>query len=152
MKKQSGKILIAVAVVNAIGCVAPCRAEGTLVAHYEFDNPENLGLDSSGMDNHADVSNVQRMLGRFGGGAFFDESISSSFVKSDGLTGFTGKPGVTLAAWVKLDEGTTGFDGIISQDSGTCCENRILLHNVDRKPFINLSEHDDRHLMDAPPG
>ena len=120
-----------------------------LVAHYEFEDPNNLGLDSSGMDNHAEVSDVEQVEGQFGQGGFFDETLPSSFVVLDGLNGFTGKPGVTLAAWVKLDEATTGFDGIISQDPGGCCQNRILLH-PDHNVFINLSEHNDRHLTGGP--
>ena len=73
-------------------------------------------------------------------------AVSSKF---DGLDGYTGKPGMTLAAWVNLDPATSGFDGIISQDGGGCCEHRILLH-PNQQPFINLSEHDDRHLTLAP--
>lgn len=122
----------------------------TLVAHYEFEDASDLGRDSSGMENHADdVIDVEQVSGQFGQAAFFDEALGSSFVKYDGLNGFTGKPGVTLAAWVKLDEFTTGYDGIISQDAGGCCDNRILLH-PNQQPFINLSEHDDRHLTAAP--
>jgi hypothetical protein len=130
------------------------RRPPVLVAHYEFEDPDDLGHDSSGMENHAEVSEVVQVEGNtdagFGQGAFFDESLASSFVQTGGLSGFTGKPGVTLAAWVKLDENTTGYDGIISQDPGGCCQNRILLepgHNV----FINLSEHSDRNLSGGPP-
>ncbi|MCA9217826.1 MAG: LamG domain-containing protein [Planctomycetales bacterium] len=124
----------------------PSYGEGILVAHYEFEDPDDCGKDSSGMGNDADeVFEVEQVDGVFGNGAFFDETLQSNFVKYDGLEGFTGKPGVTLAAWVRLDEATTGFDGIISQDAGGCCQNRILLH-PNQQPFINLSEHDDRHL------
>ena len=128
----------------------PDQPSSALVAHYEFEDPNNLGLDSSGMENHAEVTDVAQVEGKFGQGGFFDETLPSSFVKEGGLSGFTGKPGVTLAAWVKLDEATSGFDGIISQDSGACCDNRILLH-PDHSAFINLSEHSDRHLSSGPP-
>ena len=124
---------------------------GTLVAHYEFEDEDDLGKDSSGMGNHADdVIEVEQVDGKIGNAAFFDEAFGSSFVKYDGLDGFTSKPGVTLAAWVNLDEASTGFDGIISQDGGGCCEHRILLH-PQNQPFINLSEHDDRHFNFADP-
>ena len=122
--------------------------ETVLVAHYQFEDPENLGLDSSGKDNHAEVADVEQVEGRIGMAGFFDESFPSSFVKEGGLEGFTGKPGVTLAAWVKLHEDTSGFDGIISQDSGSCCENRILLHPSNNL-FVNLSQHQDENLTEA---
>jgi hypothetical protein len=123
-----------------------------LVAHYEFEDPDDLGLDSSGNENHAEVvEEVEQVDGpdEFGKGGFFDESLASNFHIGPLDGGFTGKPGVTLAAWVKLDEASTGFDGIISQDAGGCCQNRILLH-PDHAVFINLSEHADRHLSSGP--
>ena len=141
---------VSVCAIVAAVCSGPTSEAATLVAHYEFEDADDLGKDSSGMGNHADdVIEVEQVAGQFGQGAFFDESLGSSFVKFGGLDGFTGKPGVTLAAWVNLDEATTGFDGIISQDAGACCDNRILLH-PENTPFINLSEHDDRHLTGAP--
>ncbi|MCB1094728.1 MAG: LamG domain-containing protein [Verrucomicrobiae bacterium] len=123
--------------------------KATLVAHYEFEDPNNLGLDSSGNGNDAVVAEVEQVEGMFGQAGFFDEALGSSFVQEGGLKGFVGKPGVSLAAWVKLDENTTGYDGIISQDPGGCCQNRILL-TADHNLFINLSEHDDRNLTDGP--
>ena len=149
--KHRCRLLFSVAtMVLFIAALASSQA-AELVAHYEFEDPNDLGHDSSGNDNHAEtVESVNQVEGQFGQGAFFDEGEGSNFYKSDGLTGFTGKPGVTLAAWVKLDEATTGFDGIISQDSGACCDNRILLHSGTHKPFINLSEHADRHLDAGP--
>ena len=149
MLRKQQTLLSVAAVVMTVFLIASSQA-ATLVAHYEFEDPDNLGFDSSGMENHADeVFEVEQVDGQFGQGAFFDESFASSFVKFGGLEGFTGKPGVTLAAWVNLDAATTGFDGIISQDAGSCCDNRILLH-PNQQPFINLSEHDDRHLTSAP--
>lgn len=141
--------LMSVTLAVALLSVTSSHA-ATLVAHYEFEDSDDLGRDSSGMENHADdVIEVEQVDGQFGQAAFFDEFAGSSFVKFGGLEGFTGKPGVTLAAWVNLDEATTGFDGIISQDAGSCCDNRILLH-PNQQPFINLSEHSDRHLTTAP--
>ena len=149
MKKN--KYLSVVAVIIAMLLSGAAFGAGTLVAHYEFEDANVLGKDSSGMGNDADdVIEVEQVDGQIGKGAFFDEFAGSSFVKYDGLEGFTGKPGVTLAAWVSLDEETTGFDGIISQDAGGCCDNRILLH-PNNNPFINLSEHDDRHFASADP-
>ncbi|MGK0185398.1 MAG: hypothetical protein ACI9R3_001176 [Verrucomicrobiales bacterium] len=129
----------------------PAAGEVVLVAHFEFEDPDNLGLDSSGKGNDADeVTEVVQVEGQFGQAAFFDESLPSSFVKTGGLSGFTGKPGVTLAAWVKLDDATSGYDGIISQDAGGCCDNRVLLQPDSHLPFINLSEHQDVPINDAP--
>ena len=117
---QTHRVLSVAAMVLAVFSFSvPAFGAGTLVAHYEFEDADDLGKDSSGMGNDADeVFEVEQVEGQFGQGAFFDESLGSSFVKFDGLNGFSGKPGVTLAAWVSLDGATTGFDGIISQDGG----------------------------------
>lgn len=121
-----------------------------LVAHFEFEDSGNLGHDSSGMGNHiTTISDVTQEEGKFGSGAYFDEERSSVFRLDGGLNGFTGLPGRTFAAWVKLDSAATGFDGILSQDSGGCCNTRLLTH-PDRRPFINLTEHLDRHLTGSP--
>ncbi|MDA0813450.1 MAG: hypothetical protein O3C21_13810 [Verrucomicrobia bacterium] len=111
VNRQIALLYSTAAALVAVFAVSAARAAGTLVAHYEFEVPNDLGHDSSGKDNHAEVSDVTQVEGPFGRGGFFDESLPSSFVKSGGLNGFTGKPGVTLAAWVKLDEASTGFDG-----------------------------------------
>ena len=143
------RVLLVVAMIT-VALSVPASQAAELVAHYEFEDANDLGKDSSGKGNHADdVIEVEQVEGVFGQAAYFDETLSSSFVKFDGLDGFTSKPGVTLAAWVSLDAATTGFDGIISQDGGGCCEHRILLH-PNQQPFINLSEHSDRHLTQAP--
>jgi hypothetical protein len=145
-------IVLTVCAVFTLLAVPTSRAEGVLIAHYEFEDPGDLGHDSSGNENHAEVvEEVEQVDGpeEFGKGGFFDESLASNFHIGPLDGGFTGKPGVTLAAWVKLDEASTGFDGIISQDAGGCCQNRILLH-PDHAVFINLSEHNDRHLNAGP--
>ncbi|HUF61471.1 MAG TPA: LamG-like jellyroll fold domain-containing protein [Verrucomicrobiales bacterium] len=150
MKSLRGIVFSAAVAVVAF-VQTPYAPAAELVAHYEFEDPNNLGLDSSGLGNHADdVFQVQQVEGIFGQGGFFNESLGSRFIKQGGLTGFSGKPGVTLAAWVKLDPSTTGYDGVISQDDGDCCDNRILLAPGDHRPFINLSEHSDRHLTSGP--
>ena len=145
-------IVLTVCAVFTLLAVPTSRAEGVLIAHYEFEDPGDLGHDSSGNENHAEVvEEVEQVDGpeEFGKGGFFDESLASNFHIGPLDGGFTGKPGVTLAAWVKLDEASTGFDGIISEDAGGCCQNRILLH-PDHAVFINLSEHNDRHLNAGP--
>ncbi len=150
MKSLRGWLFSGAVLVSASFSI-PTAPAAELVAHYEFEDPNNLGLDSSGLGNHADdVFQVQQVEGIFGQGGFFNEGLGSRFIKNGGLTGFSGKPGVTLAAWVKLDPSTSGYDGVISQDGGGCCANRILLAPGDYRPFINLSEHSDRHLTSGP--
>ena len=148
MKNVFKSLLFTVAGVSAAALVQNSQA-ATLVAHYTFDDPSNLGLDSSGMGNDAVVSNVNAVAGVSGGGGFFDEGAGSSFVQSGGLTGYTSKPGYSLSAWVNLDAATAGFDGIVSQDGGSCCQHRILIHS-DNNLYINSSEHSDRHLSGGP--
>ena len=45
----------------------PASEAATLVAHYEFEDADDLGRDSSGMGNHADeVFEVEQVEGVFG--------------------------------------------------------------------------------------
>jgi len=117
----------------------------TLVARYEFEDGLDMGSDISGLGNDADtVLNISQTGGHIAGrdaGAFG----GTHQLKINSLTGYDGLPGFTLAAWVKLDNDTTGYDGIIAQDTGGCCETRFML-NGDQHPFINVHQHSDRTL------
>ena len=118
----------------------------TLVARYAFENAGSLGDDSSGMGNHAStVTNVAAVAGWQGGGAFFDESLPSTFAKNGGLTGYNQLSGMSMAAWVKMSPAAGGFNGIISQDTGGCCLTRILFTSG-HTPYLNVSQHSDRNM------
>ena len=125
--------------------VAGAAQAATLVADYRFEG-NDLGTDSSGMANHGTVQGgVTQVEGRLPGtsAAFFDGS--SGTIRIDPLNGYTGLPGFTMSAWVKLDPGTGGFDGVISQDNGACCETRLLL-TAGHNPYINVHQHADKNL------
>lgn len=126
--------------------VTPTHA-AELVANYRFESSANLGLDSTPFANHGTVlGSLTQVAGRNANtqAAIFDGTTSLIQVLG-GLNGYDGRPGFTFAAWVNLDAGTTGFDGIVSQDSGACCVHRLLLDPT-HQPYINVGAHDDRTL------
>ena len=117
-----------------------------LVADYDFSNALNLGLDSSGHGNNATVvSGVTQTSGPPAGshGALFDQS--SSFQINGGLTGYNGLPGFSFAAWVNVNGSYGGYNGVLSQDFGDCCINRLLLSGG-QSPFINVGARYDVSL------
>jgi arabinan endo-1,5-alpha-L-arabinosidase len=119
----------------------------TLVGHYDFEDPDNLAHDSSGSANDGVISgSITQAPGYLPSshGAFFDDG-SSSTITIPPMTGYTGIPGFTFTAWVNQDAGATAYDGIISQDTGGCCDNRLLLSPA-HHPFINVGQHSDRPL------
>ena len=124
----------------------PAAHGGTLVARWDFDNAGNLGLDTSGFGNHATtLAGVTQVAGAFpGSGAGFFDNAASTFTRSP-MAGYDGTGGFTLAAWFRLDPTATPWDGIISQDDGACCQNRILV-SPGFYPMINAHEHNDQHL------
>ncbi|MFC1806536.1 LamG domain-containing protein [Planctomycetota bacterium] len=139
------------AFATLLGCVILASPAGafTLVGEYLFEDPNNLGLDTSGFNNHGTVlGNTTQTAGHApGSGAIFLDG-SGDKITIPPLTGFDGLPGLTLQAWVKLDPATGGYDGVISQDTGSCCQTRVLL-SPDHHPYINVHQHSDRHLTGA---
>ncbi len=136
------RTLVAVAAISSAFASQSAQA-ATLVAHYKFDNAGNLGLDSSGLGNHAVNTSVGQGLDRFSvpsAGTF--NGSSSKLVESGGLAGYTGLPGFTFAAWVNRSSLDGGFSGIVSQDAGGCCTTRLLLDGGDT-PYINAGAHVD---------
>lgn len=138
-----------VVVFALLGCVAGSSSvrAASLVAQYEFENAGNLGQDISGLANDGTAfGGVSQAAGAYGGssGAFFD-GAGGTRIQAGPLTGYTGLPGFSMSAWVKQDPAASGFDGIISQDGGGCCQTRFLISSS-KSPYINVHQHSDRHL------
>ncbi|MFD1176932.1 alpha-L-arabinofuranosidase C-terminal domain-containing protein [Paenibacillus puldeungensis] len=95
-----------------------------IIAHYKFDNPENIGKDSSGQNNHGvgagslppEVSLVSgRPAVTFAGGR-----NGSSFIQlpSDLLAGVNDSTGITVTAWVNFGKGTSVWERIFDFGNG----------------------------------
>jgi len=134
--------------------VAPMAAgpagAAALVAQYQFADANNLGLDSSGFGNDLTNFGATQTAGHNAGsfGAQFDGS--DVMQRLGGMTGYDGKPGFTYAAWVNLSGPSPNtYFGIISQDFGACCDNRLLITETpSRHPYINEDNgtQSDRYL------
>lgn len=91
-----------------------------LVGYWKFDNPSNLGLDSSGYENHGTVESPDLTYvggGKINGAAKFIEGTIDVAIKvphSDSLN-LTNE--ITTAAWINLDGiNTDNGDAIFSKD------------------------------------
>ncbi|MBP8626634.1 MAG: hypothetical protein KBI10_08075 [Syntrophorhabdales bacterium] len=108
--------------------------KGELVGYWRFNDPNNLGFDSSGHGNHGSVmySKVRFVLeGITGGAAYFFErtlDVPAGIVvrNSDSLNIKTGE--VTIAAWVKADDDNIdNGNAVVSK----CCEPYALFTWLD---------------------
>ncbi|HUO84157.1 MAG TPA: LamG-like jellyroll fold domain-containing protein [Thermoanaerobaculia bacterium] len=136
--------VVAFLLVCSTSAVFPVTA-ATLVADYRFEDPNDLGVDSSGLGNQMSVvGGVTQGAGRnvTTMAAFFDGS-TGKLERLSGLSGYDGQPGLTFSAWVYIDPSSDGYDGVVVQDTGGCCIHRLLL-DPSHQPFVNLGAHDDR--------
>ncbi len=93
------------------GCFAATSSDGLLL-HYTFNNPENLGFDSSGRGNHglavgpmADADGVEAGACRFtGGGQIWAGDLGDA----------EGRLQMSWGAWVKPDPGS-GLYGVMGK-------------------------------------
>lgn len=108
--------------------------KGELVGYWRFNDPNNLGFDSSGYGNHGSVMHSKVRFvseGMTGGSAYFFEGRldvpAGIMVKnSDSLNIRTGE--VTIAAWVKTDgNNIDNGDAVVSK----CCEPYALFAWLD---------------------
>ncbi len=99
-----------------LGLLCPAPAEGGLVALYKFNDPGNLGLDSSGNGNNATNH----------GATFNAAGIQGGAVSVDGLTAYLESPvnvdrlalpQMTWGAWAKPTL-TNGNRQLLSSDDG----------------------------------
>lgn len=113
MKKTTLVLCFAAGLISYM-CVGTAKA-ATLVGWYQFDDPNNLGLDSSGNNNNGTLYNdgilpVYSSSGIHGGSAFFNGTFNtqnSNFQGGGGMinvpinTGPTAIPNMTWGAWIK---------------------------------------------------
>jgi hypothetical protein len=140
---------IACASLLALSAANGAQAQ-SLVADWTFANAATLGQDSSGNGNNATtLSGVTQVAGPTAGtyAAAFN-GTSSAFDVAGGLTGLTGATGVTYSAWVYVNGQNSGYNGVISQDFGNCCTQRLLLQNG-TTAFIDAGQHSDQVASNA---
>ncbi|RPI27793.1 MAG: DUF11 domain-containing protein [Acidobacteria bacterium] len=93
----------------------------SLVGHWTFDSPDNLGLDSSGYGNHGVVNSQlvsYEKYGQVGGAARFAESATASpGFRIPIKPSLVLQSAVTVAAWVRLWAGNVPG---LHQDNGNC--------------------------------
>ncbi len=105
------KPLIVAALVAAIGFAAPAQAE--LIGLYQY-NGSNLGLDSSGNNNHLTISGgAASGSGKYGNGLELDNGLSSMLTGTvNGLP--VGNSSYTIASFINPDSaGNWGAGGVI---------------------------------------
>lgn len=111
MKLFNKPMIIVAALVSALGFAAPAQAE--LVGLYQY-NSSNLGLDTSGKNNHLTVSGgAASGTGKFGNGLELNNALSSMLTGTvNGLP--TGNSSYTIASFINPDSaGNWGAGGII---------------------------------------
>ena len=143
---QSLAAKIAGGCLLSIACFALATpAEGaTLVADWNF-SPANRAADASGNGNNlTTLTGVTYSAGPKAAypAANFNGN-SSTANDTSGLNNFTGLGAVTYSAWVDVTNPNSGsYQGIISQDTGSCCNERLLV-NPSGNLFFNSGAHDD---------
>ena len=99
---------------------AQLELEDGLVGYWKFDSSINLGMDSSGFQNHGIVSSddvTYTDAGKVNGAAKFVEGTVDVAVKVPHSRSLNLKDEITAAAWIKLDgNNTDNGDAILSKD------------------------------------
>jgi hypothetical protein len=91
-------------------------AQAALVALYKFDDPNNLGFDSSGNGNHAtNFGAVSAPQGYQGGAASFS---LNAYLRSPVDVSRTNTPDMTWGAWVRPTTGGGAIQAVLSNDDG----------------------------------
>ncbi len=119
------KILIALAAILIIFTIANFAFSEVidgLVGHWKFDDPENLGLDSSSYGNHGTVqeSDVKYTEdGVINGAAKFIEGEHDEAISLPKNNSLKMKSEITIALWVNLDGKNTDWGNtILVSESG----------------------------------
>jgi len=145
MSKSRFLVVVVSVLMLGLGVDAAC-AGLTLVGHYTFEDGAELGKDSSGWGNDGVAApSLTQVAGAYAGSNAASFNGSSGKIVISPLSGYDGLPGLTFAAWVNQASSASGYDGILSQDAGSCCENRLLISSSNH-PYINVHQHADKHL------
>lgn len=103
-----------------LGAVA-LPAQAGLVGLYQFNNPENLGLDNSGQNNNAtNFGAAYSNTGYNGGSALF---YGTQFLRAPINVAPNAMPSMTWGAWVK-PTATNPVRAVLSTDN--CCYDRDI--------------------------
>jgi len=99
-------ILRHIVVGTSAATLATTPAQASLVASYLFDNPTNLGLDSSGNNNHlTNFGTVAAGAGISGGGLLLAGTGMLSTPNQQAPAGTPiGNSAYTISAWLKTDQ------------------------------------------------
>ena len=149
MKKRMTGIVCAVG-LSLLGGLAGGVEAATLIAHYDFQDSSNLGLDSSGNGNDLIAQGLALQAAGRDGAESALQLAESHMRRGALLGGFTATSGLTYAAWVNRP-GNTAFDGVISQDAGGCCNFRLLLESESERPYLNSGTHSDFQIGGGTP-
>ncbi|WNS43629.1 alpha-L-arabinofuranosidase C-terminal domain-containing protein [Paenibacillus sp. MMS20-IR301] len=97
---------------------------GQMIAHYRFDDAQQAGRDSSGRNNHGEVSGklppVVSTVGGRSAVTFTGGRNGSSFIQlpPDLLAGVSDHTGLTVAGWVYFGKGTSVWERIFDFGTG----------------------------------
>jgi hypothetical protein len=119
MKVAAKRSLLAFTLLS----LASGAARADLIAYYQFNNPNNLGQDSSGHGNNAtNFGATYSASGHEGGAASFVNNNSSNpqYLQSPVNISPQAQPELAMGAWVNASPNAPGvsYPGIISSDDG----------------------------------
>lgn len=109
MKKVSLVLALALALSMILTCAFAEEVAPTLLAHYTFDDAENLGADASGNGNDlvkaVNPDGIQAVEGCKGGAVYFGGSsglLAQDDSNNDFIDTYEGKS-LTVSFWAKVD-------------------------------------------------
>jgi autotransporter-associated beta strand protein len=116
---------------GAVQLAAPAAIPSGTVAYYTFDDPANLGADSSGLGNTlvtATGAPVYNASGVSGGALYLDGSSTLNVGGGFPAGVPTGASPYTIAVWERLDAGGSGNGGFVGwgDSSPDLCNNLRL--------------------------
>ncbi len=115
-----------------------------LVAEWRF-LPANPAADSSGYGNSLTSLGGVTSYGAGPNGyvAANINNTATTVADTTGLNGYTGLNAVSISAWADLTNPANGsYQGIVSQDAGGCCGQRILV-DPSGNIFVDTGTHAD---------
>lgn len=120
MKTMTKRFLLAFALLS-LGSGA---ARADLIAYYQFNNPSDLGQDSSGHGNNATNFGATYSASGYNGGAaalfVANNSNNPQYLQAPVNISPHAQPELTMGAWVYANPNAPGvsYPGIISSDDG----------------------------------
>jgi autotransporter-associated beta strand protein len=154
MKTCARTNLPAVSVLSVVllgwAVAAPSLQAAVLIARYEFENVADLGLDSAGNSDPGVVgTGVSQTVGVLPGTSAASFSGTGCItINNTPLNGdYTGVPGFSFAAWVKLPEALADYGGVVSQDAGSLETRLLITPGETPRPFFNAHDWPADHQI-----